>query len=92
MDTNNAPTVDNSRLPVSNSSLPFTKKAVDISSALSSALAEEKERSKHQLNLILRNLLQVKIHMQAQKDQDTKKATEIFKHIGLKTAVNNAIC
>ena len=79
-------------LSASSTNIPLTKKNVDISSALSSALAEEKERSKRQLNLIIHNLDEPSSeNSQVRKESDTKKVVEIFKHLGVQTTVNNAI-
>ena len=74
------------------SALSTANKSVDISNALSTALAEEKERSKRQLNLIIHNLEEAPSEdAQTRKDQDAQKATEIFQHLGIKTSVKNAI-
>ena len=79
-------------LPSNNTSQLLASKSVDISNALSSALAEEKERSKRQLNLIIHNLDEAASDdAQTRKDQDTQKVSEIFKHLGTKASVNNAI-
>ena len=75
----------------SNTNQLLASKSVDISTALSSALAEEKERSKRQLNLIIHNLEEAPSEdAQTRKDQDTQQVSEIFKHLGVKTSVNNA--
>ena len=79
-------------LPSNNTNQLLASKSVDISNALSSALAEEKERSKRQLNLIIHNLDEAASDdAQTRKDQDTQKVSEIFKHLGTKASVNNAI-
>ena len=79
-------------LPSNNTSQLLASKSVDISNALSSALTEEKERSKRQLNLIIHNLDEAASDdVQTRKDQDTQKVSEIFKHLGTKASVNNAV-
>ena len=79
-------------LPSNNTNQLLASKSVDISNALSSALVEEKERSKRQLNLIIHNLDEAASDdAQTRKDQDTQKVSEIFKHFGTKASVNNAI-
>ena len=79
-------------LPSNNTSQLLASKSVDISNALSSALTEEKERSKRQLNLIIHNLDEAASDdAQTRKDQDTQKVSEIFKHLGTKASVNNAV-
>ena len=79
-------------LPSNNTNQLLASKSVDISNALSSALAEEKERSKCQLNIIIHNLDEAASDdAQTRKDQDTQKVSEIFKHVGTKASVNNAI-
>ena len=63
-----------------------------ISTALSSVLAEEKERSKRQLNLILHNLEEAsEDDAEARKHQDIKKATDVFRYLGVKATVHNAL-
>ena len=62
----------------SNTNQLLASKSVDISTALSSALAEEKERSKRQLNLIIHNLEEAPSEdAQTRKDQDTQQVSEI---------------
>ena len=79
-------------LSSNNTSQLLAGKSVDISNALSSALTEDKERSKHQLNLIIHNLDEAASDdAQTRKDQDTQKVSEIFKHLGTKASVNNAV-
>ena len=79
-------------LPWNNTNQLLASISVDISNALSSALAEEKERSKHQLNLIIHNLDEAANEDgRTRKDQDTQKVSEIFKHLGTKASVNNAV-
>ena len=70
----------------------LASKSVDISNTLSSALAEKKDRSKRQLNLIIHNLDEAASEdAQTRKDQDIQKVSEIFKHLGTKASVNNAV-
>ena len=79
-------------LSSNNTSQLLAGKSVDISNALSSALAEDKERSKRQLNLIIHNLDEAASDdAQTRKDQDTQKVSEIFEHLGTKASVNNAV-
>jgi len=68
------------------------KGSTDISTALSSVLAEEKQRSKRQLNLILHNLEKNSgDDAEARKHQDLKKSTDIFQRLGVKATVHNAL-
>ena len=67
------------------------KGSKDISTALSSVLAEEKERSKRQLNLIVHNLEEASGNDTARKHQDIKKTADIFRHLGVKVTINNAL-
>ena len=71
----------------SNANQLLASKPVDRSTAL----AEAKERSKCQLNLIIHNLEETPSKdAQTRKDQDTQKVSEIFKHLRVKASVNNA--
>ena len=68
------------------------KGSTDISTALSSVLAEEKERSKRQLNLIVHNLEEASgDDAEACKHQDIKKTADIFRHLGVKATINNVL-
>ena len=68
------------------------KGSTDISTALSSVLAEKKERSKRQLNLILHNLEEASgDDAEARKLQDIKKTTDIFQYLGVKATVHGAL-
>ena len=88
-DAANSPNTEG--LSFNNTNQLFASKPVDISNALSSVLAEEKERSKRHLNLIIHNLEEAPSEdAQTRKDQDTQKVSEIFKYLGAKASINNA--
>ena len=78
--------------PSQDASGPPSNKSINISNALSSVLAEEKERSKRQLNLIVHNLDEASgDDALSQKQYDTQRVSEFFQYLGVKATINNAI-